>query len=471
MAWESSTIRTSEGLDLALHHWTGGNGSDRAPLLISHATGFHGRAYSALAKALEHRFDCWALDYRGYGDSTVADDWAVDWYAYAQDALLAIDNVYERTGAPRGSLVGVGHSMGAATLIIASRLAPGCLLSLVAYEPIIFPSTLAQKPGDPNPLADGARRRRSVFPSKADALANYASKPPLGSFDPQSLKDYVEFGTRELPDGSVALKCANEHEARTYETGSTHDTWDHLPDTTLRTLIVSGVDQPMQPSSLAEQIASRLPNGSFLRLDEYEHFMPFEHPQEFAVVAIDFLAVKGDDHFGSIVSRFDRSVDAVVERLRKHRSLDKVAQVCSRLGDYSVVWYLAGFLRAIGSVERLKEAFIFAVLIAAESLTTNQGIKRMFRRERPTVSGDERSPVRQPRTSSFPSGHASAATFAVFTLALWSPWQQLLGWIALALAIAGSRIYVRIHHASDVFGGIFFGALMGGLVLGIGSLI
>ena len=471
MAWESSTIRTSEGLDLALHHWTGGNGGDRAPLLISHATGFHGRAYSALAAALENHFDCWALDYRGYGDSTVVPDWDVDWYAYAEDALVAIDAVYERTGAPRGSLVSIGHSMGAATLLIASRLAPGCLLSLVAYEPIIFPAELAQKEGDPNYLADGARRRRSSFPSKADAIANYASKPPLGSFDPRSLRDYVEFGFRELPDGTVALKCANEHEARTYETGSTHDTWQHLPETTLRTLIVSGKDLPMQPSSLAQKIAERMPNATFSRLDEYEHFFPFEHPDEFADVALGFLVVKGDDHFGSVVSRFDRAADAVVERLRKHRSLDKVAQVCSRLGDFSVVWYLAGFLRAIGSAQRLKEAFVFAALIAAESLTTNQGIKRLFRRERPTTTGDERSPVRQPRTSSFPSGHASAATFAVFVLALWSPWQQLLGWIALALAIAGSRVYVRIHHASDVLGGIFFGALMGGLVLGIGSLI
>ncbi len=41
----------------------------------------------------------------------------------------------------------------------------------------------------------------------------------------------------------------------------------------------------------------------------------------------------------------------------------------------------------------------------------NQGIKRLFDRERPTETGDERYEVRRPSTSSFPSGHASAAAF------------------------------------------------------------
>ncbi len=471
MTWESSTVKSAEGLELAVHHWSGGKGSDRPPLLISHATGFHGRAYTAVATALEDQFDCWSFDYRGYGDSEVAPNWQVDWTSYADDALLAIDTVYQRTGAPRGSLLGIGHSMGAATLLIAARRSPGCLLSLVAYEPIIFSPELRAMSGGTNPLADGARRRRNVFVSKQEAIDNFAAKPPLGNFDPVSMHSYVEYGFRSLPDGTIELKCGREHEARTYETGAAHDTWDYLPDTTVRTLVLAGSLRPMQPSSFAEKVAERLPNGSFQRLEQYEHFFPFEQPTEFAAIAAKFLATKGDDHFGSIVTRFDRSVDAIVERLRKHRSLDRVAQLCSRLGDYSVVWYLAGFLRAIGSKDRLREAFIFAGLILAESLVTNQGIKRIFRRERPTVAGDERSPVRQPRTSSFPSGHASSATFAVFALAIWSPWLQVLGWILLAIAIAGSRVYVRIHHASDVVGGIFFGAMMGIVTLGIATLI
>ncbi len=62
---------------------------------------------------------------------------------------------------------------------------------------------------------------------------------------------------------------------------------------------------------------------------------------------------------------------------------------------------------------------VFAALVGAESLVVNQGIKRLFRRTRPTEAGDDRFPVRRPTTSSFPSGHASSAAFAATVLTGW----------------------------------------------------
>jgi undecaprenyl-diphosphatase len=34
-------------------------------------------------------------------------------------------------------------------------------------------------------------------------------------------------------------------------------------------------------------------------------------------------------------------------------------------------------------------------------------------------------------------------------------------WYALAVLVASSRVYVRIHHASDVVGGLALGAVLG----------
>ncbi|MEZ5218677.1 MAG: phosphatase PAP2 family protein [Ilumatobacteraceae bacterium] len=59
--------------------------------------------------------------------------------------------------------------------------------------------------------------------------------------------------------------------------------------------------------------------------------------------------------------------------------------------------------------------------LGVESLLVNQGLKRLFRRDRPTTTGDDRYRVRQPSTSSFPSGHASAAFFAARLLTRRSP--------------------------------------------------
>ncbi|MFT3855808.1 MAG: phosphatase PAP2 family protein [Ilumatobacteraceae bacterium] len=96
-----------------------------------------------------------------------------------------------------------------------------------------------------------------------------------------------------------------------------------------------------------------------------------------------------------------------------------------------------------------------------ESATVNQGVKRVFRRRRPTEAGDPRYPVRRPSTSSFPSGHASAAFFAATIFIARDGRRAAPLWLALAGVVATSRVYVRIHHPSDVVAGAAVGALFG----------
>ena len=100
-------------------------------------------------------------------------------------------------------------------------------------------------------------------------------------------------------------------------------------------------------------------------------------------------------------------------------------------------------------------------MIGIESLLLNQGIKRLFRRSRPTSSGDERFALRTPRTSSFPSGHSSSAFFSALVLTYFFTWPWVALFYVFAMIIATSRVGVRIHHASDVVGGAIVGSLMG----------
>jgi undecaprenyl-diphosphatase len=96
------------------------------------------------------------------------------------------------------------------------------------------------------------------------------------------------------------------------------------------------------------------------------------------------------------------------------------------------------------------------ILLGAESLIVNQGVKRLFRRTRPTESGDERYPVRRPSTSSFPSGHSSSAFFSASLLSEGEPALAPV-WLSLAAIVSTSRAYVRIHHGSDVVAGAALG--------------
>jgi undecaprenyl-diphosphatase len=158
---------------------------------------------------------------------------------------------------------------------------------------------------------------------------------------------------------------------------------------------------------------------------------------------------------------FDDRVDALLEPLRNKKLVVVVFTVASAVGDFGLLWHLIGFLRAIGSTARLQQAVVFSILIGVESLLLNQGIKRLFRRTRPTERGDARFTLRKPRTSSFPSGHSSSAFFSALVLTTMTPWPWWILFYFFAVTIATSRVGVRIHHASDVIGGAIVGTTMG----------
>ena len=168
----------------------------------------------------------------------------------------------------------------------------------------------------------------------------------------------------------------------------------------------------------------------------------------------------GQDHLGPAVAAFDEWADRVLDSLRGNPAADRIFTAASELGDFSLIWHLVGSARGLTSEQAAGESITLAALLGAESLIVNQGIKRLFRRTRPTTAGDDRYDVRAPSTSSFPSGHASAAAFAAILLASRSPGWLRPVWYALAIIVATSRAYVRIHHASDVVGGLATGLVL-----------
>jgi membrane-associated phospholipid phosphatase len=172
-------------------------------------------------------------------------------------------------------------------------------------------------------------------------------------------------------------------------------------------------------------------------------------------------SVPGLGALGPTVERFDAWADAQLERLRGNPVADRVFTAASTLGDFSMIWHLANVARAATSADRRRQLPVLATAIGVESLLVNQGIKRVFKRIRPTETGDERYQVRKPSTSSFPSGHASAAAFNATLLTGLDGTRSAPMWWSLAGIVATSRAYVRIHHASDVVAGLAVGAVLG----------
>ncbi len=275
------TVPTSDGLSLTVHE-LGGSGR---PTLLCHATGFHGAVWEPLAAALGDGFERWAIDFRAHGRSMVPDGQPLGWTEFGADVLAVVDAL----AVPPGELLGVGHSMGGAALLMAEQARPGTFAGLWLFEPIAPPVGALPSIENGNTMADGAARRRPSFPSHAEAIANFASKPPLNALRADALHAYVRHGFVAGEDGAVHLACRPEDEAQIYRGGGAHHAFDRLGAVTCPVVVACGRDEP-GPALFAPAIADALPAGRLERIDPLGHFGPLEAPEICAAAVRSFAA-------------------------------------------------------------------------------------------------------------------------------------------------------------------------------------
>jgi pimeloyl-ACP methyl ester carboxylesterase len=259
-----------DGSRFALHD-LGGSGP---AVLICHATGFCGGAYSPLARALGDRFHLWALDMPGHGDSDDPPGGDFAWGAMVADVVTATRAI---AAGPLACVV--GHSMGGAVALQAAAEDPALFAAAYLYEPIIVPPADATRRTGKNPMADGARRRQDTFASRPEALWRYASRPPLADLSAGSLASYVEHGFRANGDGTVTLKCSPENEARTFESSASITTVS-VAAAALPTLIVTGATSAL--ASMGPPVVDALPNAELRIHRHLGHFGPLQAPEVIA---------------------------------------------------------------------------------------------------------------------------------------------------------------------------------------------
>ncbi len=162
------------------------------------------------------------------------------------------------------------------------------------------------------------------------------------------------------------------------------------------------------------------------------------------------------------VSRLDDRVDGLFDRLRGNPLADRLFYTASALGDFGLLWVMAALLRALRRRPNDERAAVRAIVATAlESVLVNAGVKSIFGRGRPVSELVHPLPFRQPLTSSFPSGHATAAFCAVVLLSDQDDIKPL--YFAAATVVSLSRIHTKIHHASDVVGGALIGLGLGAI--------
>ena len=238
-------------------------------LIFAHANGFNARTYSSILSPLARRFRILAVDQRGHGSSSLdADHDDRDDWLDLRDDLLAFLEAQDLEG-----VILSGHSMGATASLLAAAEQPRRCRRLVLFDPVVPPPGFNAPPE--SPLIQGALRRRAVFPSRDAAMASYRGRGAFRTWPEESLRDYVEGGFRDQPDGTVTLCCTPQWEASGFSAHG-HDPWEGLersvcPIEILRAETGSTFQLERGSTLDRERITIRTIPGS-------THFLPMEFP-------------------------------------------------------------------------------------------------------------------------------------------------------------------------------------------------
>lgn len=153
----------------------------------------------------------------------------------------------------------------------------------------------------------------------------------------------------------------------------------------------------------------------------------------------------------------------VLENIKKihYPLLTKIMIFSSQMGTFGTVWLAIAFVFLIIQSTR-ETGFNYLMALCAGNIAGEGIIKHIVRRVRPCNDmDDDELIVSRPRFYSFPSGHTTASTaFFTVTLLRCSIGASAIIFV-IAFAVTFSRLYLRVHYITDIFGGIILGAASG----------
>jgi len=158
---------------------------------------------------------------------------------------------------------------------------------------------------------------------------------------------------------------------------------------------------------------------------------------------------------------FDDAVDGWFDPFRGHPAADGVFYTASKAAEFSLCWHALSIAGAVLYPPLRPHAARMTIALGIESVLVNGMIKPIFDRQRPDLVVGEPH-LRRPKTSSFPSGHASSGSMAAVLLSDAVPVLRPV-WTIAAGIVGASRVHARMHHGSDVCAGFVVGIVLGAL--------
>ena len=275
-------------IELAVIEWPGTGD----PILLLHATGFHGRCWTQVVERLPGRH-VYAVDLRFHGSSGKGD--AFNWSLLTDDICQLIERL------DLSALVGVGHSIGGFLIARAAARLPHRFRALLLVDPVIMPrETYArfEAPIDAfSPDLHPVSRRKNRWQDSEEMYRRFAQRPPFDRWQAAVLRDYCEYALRPADDeGWLQLACDPLHEAAAYANQAGNEkVYDDLPALTMPVTVLraasDGAAEDLSTSPTWPGLAATLPDGRDVYLPRMSHFIPMEDPGLVARYILQALGV------------------------------------------------------------------------------------------------------------------------------------------------------------------------------------
>lgn len=219
-----------------------------------------------------------------------------DWGEVADDLLAGIEQYGLR------DILAVGHSFGCVATMLSAMQKPDYFKAFIMLDPTIFPqaeieamrSARAKGEGSAHPLAQGAKRRRRQFESKAAAYERFSGRSVFKAWPDETVRLYVEHGLVPDASGGVTLAWPPEWEAYYFSTCYT-DQWERLPELRglLPLLIASGGTSDIFTDECVQRAQTILPDATLTVVPGHGHLFPQEVPEETAGIMREWLTKQG----------------------------------------------------------------------------------------------------------------------------------------------------------------------------------
>ena len=267
-------------------------GGEGQPLHFLHANGYPPGCYKPLFEFLKTEYHVFGMLLRPLWDEAMKPQDIKNWIPFSDDLRLLL-------ASQPGSVIGVGHSIGAMVTLRTALSNPEKFKALVLIDPVLFMwprlimwhILLVLGLGDRvHPLILGAKKRRRTFDDLDTVYRGYRTRNIFRYMSDENLRTFIDGMTKPKADGGYELVFPADWEAQIYRTGlQDFDIWHDLPKLEVPTLFIRGAETDTFLEDAAQQVKRKQPNVRVEALDKSTHILPLERPKEVFEIMQSFL--------------------------------------------------------------------------------------------------------------------------------------------------------------------------------------